>query len=141
LRSSTLAWRSAALREAVRAMLGENMRKEQLARMMACSASNPYSNHGGQQPTITPCLASMSPTYCAASTPGWQAHEFETGRRVIGSARYPFSPCCFEWRDGGERGDETERVMSGHLTGVDICVVKKYVDHVSPRSVRRLGTR
>jgi hypothetical protein len=36
---------------------------------------------------------------------------------------------------------EPERIsLKGHLTGVsDICVVKKYVDHVRPRSARHLG--
>jgi len=46
---------------------------------------------------------------------------------------HPFSPCCFEWRDGGERErDGTKK---------DICVMGKYVDTMRPRSVRCLDGR
>jgi len=40
-----------------------------------------------------------------------------------------------------ERGDGIGEDKSGHLTGVDICVVRKYIDHVRPRSVRSSGRR
>jgi len=38
-----------------------------------------------------------------------------------------------------ERGDGTGEDKSSNLARVDICVVRKYVDHVRPRSVRHPG--
>ena len=38
-----------------------------------------------------------------------------------------------------ERGDGTGEDKSSNLARVDICVVRKYVDHVMPRSVRSSG--
>jgi hypothetical protein len=122
------------LHEVVRAALGEHLREEKLASIAACSASTPCSLASGEQPMSTPCLASTSTTYCASSwraPPGCQAREFEMGRRVTGSTM----------ARRGERGDGIGEDKSGHLTGVDICVVRKYMDHVRPHSVRSSGRR
>jgi hypothetical protein len=59
----------------------------------------------------------------------WQTREFEMRRRVTRSTMER------QTDTERERGDGIEKDKSGYTRGVDICVVRKYVDLVMARSI------